>query len=179
MYKVVSSTSQLDLFNNIKQSCWQEKGFEMEHNQHSDKFLLIADNGEAGGTVEFSPSAYMSEFTSKIFKDVIKEDMKVFEIDGYAVLPHYRGVLGMNGIRLAVQYAERYKYTHAIALCDPKVYQYIDKVYKCDIKQVSDKFFYKGADVIPAIMDAVVVYENKNTFNWWKEMAEIKDVVSV
>ncbi|MDX8365296.1 GNAT family N-acetyltransferase [Cytobacillus sp. IB215665] len=179
MYKVVNCTSQLELFNNIKQCCWQEKGFEMERNQHSDKFLLIANNGEVGGTVEFTPSTYMSNFTRDIFKDVITEDMKVLEIDGYAVLPKYRGVLGMSGIRLAVQYAEKYKYTHAVALCDPKVFHYIHKVYKCDIKQVSDMFFYKGADVIPAIMDAIVVYENKHTFKWWKEMTEIKDVVSV
>jgi len=174
MYKQVDSAESLALFHQIKKTVWDSMGFEMEYAKDgSDLFLLIADDGEAGGTYEFTPHSKSTPFIRALFENVVTEDMKVMELDSLAVLPKYRG-LGRKGISLMLDYAEKHGYTHAVGIADPSFFQLINNKYHVRATQVKEKVYYKGADAIPTLFHLKEAYVNVNKdhpdYSWYTPM---------
>lgn len=170
MYKQVNSSKGVQQFHQIKEIVWNEKGFEMEYaKEGSDIYVMFTENGEAGGTVEFTPYAKISEFMKNLFKDVLEDERNVMELDSVAVLPHARGTLGREIICLMVDYAEKHEYSHVVAIFDPTFFKSLKNSYHFDIKQVKDPLYYKGDYVIPAILNVKDMYQNKQDekFLWY------------
>jgi hypothetical protein len=179
VYKKVNSKEELDLFHQIKQISWDEKGFDMEYAKSgSDLFLIYEKNGLPGGTVEFTPySHFISPFMRDLFDDVIDENMVAFEIDSFSVLPQYRGKLGTEIMCLMVHYAEKHAFTHAFCIADPSVFASFQKRYQFDVRQVKTERWYKGGEVIPALLNLQQVYQNKQSekFSWLTMPLEKKE----
>lgn len=170
MYKHVDSPKSLALFHQIKEEVWRSMHFEMEYaKEGSDLYLLLADDGEAGGTFEFTPYAKSNSFIHSLFDDVITEDMKVMEVDSLAVLPRYRGQLGRKAICLMIDYAEQHGYTHAVGIADPRFFRSMNEKYHIRATQIKEKIFYKGADAIPTLFHLKEVYSQKehSSYAWY------------
>jgi len=167
MYKQVDSAESLALFHQIKKTVWDSMGFEMEYaKEGSDLYLLRADDGEFGGTYEFTPHSKSNPFIRSLFQDVLKKEINAMELDSLAVLPKYRGQLGHRGISLMIDYAEKHGFTHAVGIADPTFFQKINNRYHIKATQVKDTIFYKGADAIPTLFHLEEVYLNKENPNY-------------
>lgn len=180
IYKLVNSSDSLALFHQIKEISWNQMGFEMEYaKDNSDQFLIFAEDGEAGGTFEFTPYDFTNEFIKDLFHDVVTEDMVTVETDSFAVLPKYRGKLGREIVCLMIDYAEKHGYTHAIGIADPKVFESFNNTYKIESRQVKEKIFFKGAYAIPTVFNLKEVYENKHEerYAWYTKPHEKKEGV--
>ncbi|MED4751996.1 GNAT family N-acetyltransferase [Brevibacillus choshinensis] len=170
MYKQVDSSETLALFHKIKEVVWSSMGFEMEYaKEGSDLYLLLAEDGEAGGTFEFTPYPKSNAFIHSLFEEVITDDMKVMEVDSLAVLPVYRGQLGRKGICLMIDYAEKHGYTHAVGIADPTFFRSMNEKYSILATQINEKIFYKGADAIPTLFHLNEVYSDKDNpkYSWY------------
>ncbi|TGV30495.1 N-acetyltransferase [Mesorhizobium sp. M00.F.Ca.ET.186.01.1.1] len=182
MYKLVDSVESLASFHQIKESVWTSMGFEMEYVKNgSDAYLLLSEDDEAGGTFEFTPHEKSSAFLRDLFQDVLSADMKVVEVDSFAVLPKYRGKLGRWGVALMIDYAEKHGYTHAVGLADPAFFQLINTKYNVKATQVKDMVYYKGANAIPTIFHLQEAYTSKDrpAFSWYQTLCkQIKVEVS-
>lgn len=183
MYKRVESQNELDLFHKIKRVSWDQKGFEMEYGREgSDLYLIYTEDGEPGGTFEFTPySQFTRPFMRELFKDYINEDMLAVEIDSFSVLPQYRGKLGREILCLLIHYAEEKGYTHAIGIADPSVFRSFQKSYGIRSVQVSEKMWYKGDYVIPTLFNLKEVYENiqDEKYSWFTRPIEKKEGVCI
>ncbi|MFJ7977008.1 GNAT family N-acetyltransferase [Peribacillus sp. JNUCC 23] len=178
-YKKVSTEEELATFHRIKKVSWDEKGFEMEYAKNgSDLFLFVSEDGNYGGTFEFTPyGMWTNPFMKNLFKDVVTNDMKVMEVDSFAVLPEYRGMLGRSGISLMIDYAEKNGYTHAIGIADPNVFRSFNDSYHILSVKVKDDVFYKGAYAVPTLFHLKEVYENKHLekYTWLSTSIEQKE----
>ncbi|MFJ8256569.1 GNAT family N-acetyltransferase [Peribacillus asahii] len=183
MYKLVKSQKERDLFHQIKKSVWDEKGFDMEYGKEgSDLYLIYAEDGVPGGTFEFTPySRFTAPIMKELFNDVIQKDMRVMEIDSFAVLPQYRGKLGRQIMCLVIDYAQKNGYTHAIGISDPAVFRSFNNTYQIRTIQVKEKIWYKGAEVIPALLHLKEVYDNieDEKFSWFTRPNEMRKGVFI
>ncbi|WP_432776263.1 GNAT family N-acetyltransferase [Brevibacillus gelatini] len=175
MYKLVDTAESLALFHEIKESVWTSMGFEMEYAKDgSDVYLLMSDGDEPGGTFEFTPHEKSSDYLKNLFQDVLTSEMKVVEVDSFAVLPKFRGKLGRWGIALMMDYAEKHGYTHAVGLSDPAFFQLINNKYNVRATQVKEIVFYKGANAIPTVFHLQEAYLNKHKpeFAWYQALCK-------
>ncbi|MGD8191309.1 GNAT family N-acetyltransferase [Brevibacillus ginsengisoli] len=180
MYKRVISEEDYQKFHQIKKAVWEENGFEMESAKAgSTCFLMIAEEGEAVGTVEFTPFAKVSDSMKNLFQDVLEEDMVAMELDSFAVLPNYRKKLGGEIVCLMVDFAEKHGFTHAIAIFQPAYLNSLQNRYGLEGKQVKEQFYYKGDNVAPGILNLKEMYTNKQDgrFSWYSEPVEQKEEV--
>lgn len=170
MYKQVDSIESLALFHQIKETVWSSMGFEMEFAKDgSDLYLLLSEDGEAGGTFEFTPYSKSNSFIHSLFQEFINAEMKVMEVDSLAVLPPYRGQLGRKGICLMIDYAEKHGYTHAVGIADPAFFRSMNQKYNIRATQVKEMIYYKGADAIPTLFHLKEVYMDKENpkYSWY------------
>jgi hypothetical protein len=170
MYKHVDSTETLALFHQIKETVWSSMGFEMEYaKQGSDLYLLLAEDGEAGGTFEFTPYSKSNSFIHSLFDEILTNDMRAMEVDSLAVLPRYRGQLGRKGICLMIDYAEKHGYTHAVGIADPSFFRSMNQKYKIQATQIKENILYKGAEAIPTLFHLKEVYTDKENpqYSWY------------
>lgn len=180
MYKKVSSAEDLREFHRIKQISWEEKGFEMEYAKpNSDQYLFYADD-KPGGTFEFTPYEYVSNYIKEVFDDVLSPSMRVIETDSFAVLPEYRGRLGREIICMMVAYAGWNGYTHSIGLADPKVFQSFNNTYHIFAERVGEDIFYKGAYAIPTVFHLGHAFSNisSSRYSWYRTPEELKGELS-
>lgn len=181
MYKIVKNEHELKLFHNIKELCWRGEGYEMEYAKpNSDQYIFYGEDGEAGGTFEFTPYCYSSKYIRDLFDDVIEDQMSVVEVDSFAVIPKYRGKLGREIVCQMIAYAEEHSYTHGVGIADSEIFRSFNETYHIYSKQVKDDRFYKGDIVIPTVFDFKTVYENKSLpkYRWYKQPLEMKAGVS-
>jgi len=179
MYKYVDSPKSLALFHQIKEVVWRSMNFEMEHaKEGSDLYLLLAEDGEAGGTFEFTPYSKSNSYIHSLFQDVVTEEMKVMEVDSLAVLPRYRGQLGRPGICLMIDYAEQHGYTHAVGIADPRFFRSMNEKYRIRATPVKEQIYFKGAEAIPTLFHLKEVYSNKDNpnYSWYKPILNQRKV---
>lgn len=178
MYKIVDSTVDLQRWHDIKSVAWSGEGYEMEYAKPlSVQMLFYGEDGQAGGTFEFTPYQYSSEYIKDLFDDVVKDASKVVEVDSFAVLPKYRGKLGREIVCMMIAYAEMKGYTGGVGISDPSVFRSFNETYHIPSIQVKEERFYKGDVVIPTYFDFKTVYENKHLpqYAWYKNPIEMKE----
>lgn len=163
--------NQLDTFNHIWIECWNEKGYELEFNQNSDKFIILDENGKVIGTTEFIKYEIGKNFCEDIypFKDLqqIKNNHnRVIEIDKIALTKKFRGKNVQEILYTIYKYAQENNIQFAIGLMEPIFYKAMKLFYKMPITKLSRKKFYKGDWVIPVIIDCEYVLNNSQEYKW-------------
>ncbi|MCR2804848.1 hypothetical protein [Paenibacillus soyae] len=172
----VSTEKEKALFDSIWMKVWDEKGFEHEH-ADGDCFLFYAD-GKAAGTVQFVP--YRNEDGGD-WQRVLNPDAadrlrrypgQVFMIDKFAIVKAYRSSSLLDMLMFSLfEYAEKGNQLYAIALLDPLLYRLIRFQYHFKVEKIGARAMYKGAEVIPILMDSRYFLSRKAEFGWYRETA--------
>ncbi|GKU83600.1 hypothetical protein [Niallia sp. NCCP-28] len=173
LYIKVDSFALLNEFNQIWMECWLEKGYGLENwDDPTDRYLITDVHKQKVGTVEFKP--YTLDSANNINKvypfheiDSIKEnpDLAV-EIDKVAILKQYRGKNLDRLLSVFVHYSEYHHIEYCVVLLERVFYKALKNVYKIPLNSVSEKIYYKGDYVIPAIIYPKEIYENKEKYRW-------------
>lgn len=179
LFKRVTTKEEAEAFHRVKQLVWEESGYDMEYGREGSDLYIAYINGVPGGTVEFTPYLEFSRLLIRnLFDDVVRDDMKVMELDSFAVLPEYRRKLvGHEIVRFMIYYAQTHGYTHGVAITAPKVFKSLNDTYHIRCEKVKDPFWYKGDEVIPALMHLKEVYDHLDDkkYSWYKEPLELKE----
>lgn len=172
----VSTQREKALFDSIWMKVWDEKGFEHEY-ADGDCFLFYAE-GKAAGTVQFVP--YLPEDGDDLHGVVNHGAIErlrhypgqVFIIDKFAIAKAYRSSSLLDMLMFSLfEYAEKRQQLYAIALLDPLLYRLIRFQYHFQVEKVGPRVMYKGADVIPILMDSRYFLSKKSEFEWYRETA--------
>ncbi len=173
MYLKVDSLALLNDFNQIWVECWLEKGYGLEYgNVPSDCYIITDTENHKVGTIEFKkytidPQNNINTVYPFQEIDIIHNDpISVIEIDKVAILKQYRGKNLEQLIRLFVQYTEIHHIKYCVVLLERVFFKTLKNVYNIPVEAVSEKKYYKGDYVIPAIIYADQVYQNKEKFDF-------------
>jgi hypothetical protein len=172
----VSTQREKALFDSIWMKVWDEKGFEHEHVE-GDCFLFCQD-GKAAGTVQFVPyhpedlgdlHAVMDRSANERLR---RYPGQVFIIDKFAIAKAYRSSCLLDMLMFSLfEYAEKRQQLYAIALLDPLLYRLIRFQYHFQVEKIGPRVMYKGAEVIPILMDSRYFLSRKAEFGWYRETA--------
>ncbi|WP_128895446.1 hypothetical protein [Longirhabdus pacifica] len=175
MYKKVNNNEMLKQFYEIKDACWTEAGYEIEHHEQSEKYLIYTNAGIAGGTCEFTPYEKMRDESKHVFKQAYDTYPSIFEVDGFAILPEQRGKLALIVMKLIVDYGEKHGLTHCVSLASEEVY-YLVKKLNLMVDKVGENFIYKGGLTIPIGFDVQDVYSSKENrrYRWMRKTVAMK-----
>ncbi|WP_445491221.1 hypothetical protein [Niallia sp. 03133] len=173
MYIKVDSLALLNDFNQIWMECWLEKGYGLENSTDpTDRYIITDSTNQKVGTIEFRP--YTLEPTNNIntvfpFHQIesIKSNPKaVIEIDKVAILKQFRGKNLDRLLSVFVHYSEYYDVSYCVVLLERLFYKALKTVYKIPLEPVSNKIYYKGDYVIPAIIYPNEIHQNKEKYPW-------------
>lgn len=198
MFKKVLTNAELDQFNDIVKVNWKGEGFDEEYaDGTSECYLYMAsmmvDDVETltpVGTVEIKHFNHKSNrvpetieekkqviddyFDFKKVEEIKSSSLKVIEIDKLSILDEHRGQKHMDAfLTLLMDYAEENQVGHYIALINPLLYLSLRRHYKIPIKATGEKFFYKGANVQPVMIDVKKAMEIKQKFSWYVQKENI------
>lgn len=177
VFKKVASQDDKDVFHHIKRLVWEGASYDMEYGREGSDLFIAYIDGVPGGTFEFTRyPQFTRSFMKKLFVDAVNEDMSVVELDSFAILPKYRGVLGREIVRLMIHYAQTNGYTHGIGISAPNVFKSFNSTYHIRSEQVGETIWYKGDDVIPTLFYLKEVYDNleDEKYDWFKAPVELK-----
>lgn len=173
----VTNEIQKALFDGIWKKVWDEKGFEHEHSD-GDSFLLYVE-GRAAGTIQFVPLDFRGN--GKEFEKLCDGSRiatlkahpgQVFVIDKFAIAKEFRSTRALDMLMFSLfEYAEKNRQLYAVALLDPLFYRLIRFQYHFKVEKIGARVYYKGADVIPILMDGRHFLEQKGRYEWYREVA--------
>lgn len=163
-------------FDNLWQKVWDEKGFEHEESA-GDAYLLYVD-GMPAGTAEFAPydpaeSDELHRVLDFSAVDRIRQyHQQVFIIDKFAIAKEFRSSSALDLLMYNLfDYAETRQKLYAIALLDPLLYRLIRFHYHFRVEKVGDRTLYKGAEVIPVLIDSNYFLNRKWDYTWYRKAA--------
>ncbi|MFD1175302.1 hypothetical protein ACFQ3W_03175 [Paenibacillus puldeungensis] len=176
MYKVVETPEEEQLFNGIWTQAWLEKGFELEFSTEVlGRCIVYDDEQESVATAEIKPYSPNKDFPLNQLAPfaehpaVIAEPGQVSEVDKVALLKEHRGKNLDRLLATIVFFSEEHEIRHLVALLDPLLSRALRISFHVPMSKVGTKFFYKGADVVPAIIHVAEIYEHKEQFDWVME----------
>ncbi|MGP7816055.1 hypothetical protein [Niallia sp. 01092] len=173
MYIKVDSFALLNDFNQIWMECWLEKGYGLENsNGQSDRYIIQNSHNQKVGTIEFKP--YILDPANNIntvfpfhqIESIKSKPNSVVEIDKVAILKQFRGKNLDRLLTVFVNYSEYYDISYCVVLLERVFYKALKTVYKIPLESVSNKIYYKGDYVIPAIIYPKDIYRNKEKYPW-------------
>ncbi|MGG3891173.1 hypothetical protein [Metabacillus fastidiosus] len=173
MYIKVDSVALLNDFNQIWMECWLEKGYGLENEDlPTDRYLIIDSAKQKVGTIEFKPYTLDPNNNINIvypfyqIESIIDKPNSVVEIDKVAILKQFRGKNLDRLLSLFVNYSEYHDISYCVVLLERVFYKALKHVYKIPLESVSEKIYYKGDYVIPAIIYPKEIYQNKEKYDW-------------
>lgn len=173
----VRTERQKAAFDGIWKRVWDEKGFEHEQTE-GDSFLLYIE-GHPAGTIQFIPFVSVNDREeleklcgSKLLDKLNDCPGHVFVIDKFAIAKDFRSTRALDMLMFSLfEYAEKNRQLYAVALLDPLFYRLIRFQYHFKVEKLGARVYYKGADVIPILMDGRYFLEQKAKFGWYQEAA--------
>ena len=167
--------NQLNTFNRIWIECWNEKGYELEFTPHSDKFIILDENGKGIGTTEFikyniGKNACEEVYSYKDLVQVKNNIDRIVEIDKIALSKTFRGKNVEKILYIIYKYTKDNNIPIGIGLMEPIFYKAMKLFYKIPITKLSKKKFYKGDWVIPVIIDVEYIHNNPQEFKLISEL---------
>lgn len=183
MYKLVETLEEEAVFHGIWTQAWAEKGFELEYAEEVLGRCLVTDEaGEAVATVEMKPYSLEMSGLNLIapFHEhpaIQGDPLRIAEVDKVALHKDHRGKNLDRLLAAIVMYAEDSAIRHYVTLLEPVLFRALRISFHVPISRVGERIYYKGADVIPAIIHAAEFYENKDRYDWYKEIAETGSLV--
>lgn len=176
MISRVENEREQKIFDSIWMEVWDEKGFEHETTE-GEAYLLYVEEQPAG-TVQFIP--YDPEQASELHRvfdfseieRVRNSGGRVFIIDKFAIVKAFRSTSALDLLMFSLfEYAEKRRQLYAVALLDPLLYRLIRFHYHFKVERVGGRTEYKGAEVIPILIDSRYFLDRKGEFDWYKEAA--------
>lgn len=173
MYIKVDSFALLNDFNQIWMECWLEKGYGLENwDGPTDRYLITDLHTQKVGTIEFKP--YNLDPANNIntvypfheIECIKNNENSVVEIDKVAILKQFRGKNLDRLLSLFVYYSEKNRINYCLVLLERVFYKALKNVYKVPLDPVSERIYYKGDYVIPAIIYPKEIYQNKERYGW-------------
>lgn len=166
-------------FNQIWETCWKEKGYELEYSKHANQFIF----GAGKGCVELKQFRHEIDDFFKTSKDndiknfrfskleEIKHCLdKTFEIDKLSILKENRGKRILDDILLFLgDFALENNVKYYIALLEPKLFLSLKIFYHLPIKKVGKTFHYKGDKVVPIVFNVEKANQERHKYNWAKK----------
>lgn len=173
----VTDKRQKAVFDGIWKKVWDEKGFDHEHTE-GDSFLLYIE-GSPAGTIQFIPFDMVNDREeleklcgSKLLDLRSVYPGQVFVIDKFAIAKEFRSTRALDMLMFSLfEYAEKNRQLYAVALLDPLFYRLIRFQYHFKVEKIGARVYYKGADVIPILMDGRYFLEQKAKYGWYREAA--------
>lgn len=173
----VENEREQSIFDSLWMKVWDEKGFEHE-NTEGDAYLLYVDDTPAG-TVQFTPyDPNDSDELHRVFDfsqiDRIRRYFRqVFVIDKFAIAKEFRSTSALDFLMFHLfDYAEQHQKLFAIALLDPLLYRLIRFHYHFRVERVGERTMYKGAEVIPILIDSNYFLNRKSDYGWYRRASE-------
>lgn len=171
MYINVDKKNQIQLeeFNRIWIECWKEKGYELEFTLDSDKIIILDEEEQGIGTVEFIKYRVGQNACEEVypFHDLIEVKTnidRVVEIDKIALTKTFRGQNIDKVLYIISKYTKENNLRYGIGLMEPVFYKAMKMFYKIPITKLSKKVFYKGDWVIPVLIDCEYTHINPSEF---------------
>ncbi len=177
MYKLVETIEEELIFNGIWTEAWAEQGFELEFAEEVLGRCLIYDEANVPvATVEMKPYSRDMDGLNKLapFKDhpAIQADPNhIVEVDKVALHKDHRGKNLDRLLATIVMFAEEHQIRNYVTLLEPVLFRALKISFHVPMSKVGERIFYKGADVIPAIIHAAEFYENKERYDWFMKTA--------
>ncbi|MEW9698050.1 hypothetical protein [Paenibacillus sp. SI8] len=149
MSKQVQTEVELQLFNQIVEETWREKGYEVEYGSLESDCFIIYDADIPIGTIEFKPVTMTSEILN-YFPFLLPQN--TVELDKVSILKNYRSQENlMKLMDLLIRYSQTNHVEKYIGLTEPSFFHFLKNHMKFPIVATSKPFMYKGDHVIPAI----------------------------
>ncbi|RRJ63228.1 hypothetical protein EHV15_10080 [Paenibacillus oralis] len=174
MYKLVTTLQEEALYHAIWTKVWLEKGFELEFaSEVLGRCLVYDEHGVPVATAEikpYDPAADQGLNRLVPFAQhpaIITEPEYTAEVDKVALLKEYRGKNLNRLLSSIVLFARDHHIRHYVTLLDPILSRALKISFHVPMSKVGTSFFYKGANVIPAIIHVAEIYENKPRFDWY------------
>lgn len=180
LYKLVSTLEEGTLFHSIWMEAWMEKGFEPEFADDVLGRCLVYDtSGVPVGTVEFKPYAPQTDDPLNDlapFDDhpaiLVSSPGEIAEVDKVALLKRYRGRNLNRLLATIVLFAQQNGIRHYVTLLEPTLFRALRISFHVPMTQVGERRFYKGDDVVPAIIHVAEFYENPERYVWYVDTLE-------
>ncbi|MEF2969128.1 hypothetical protein V3851_25425 [Paenibacillus sp. M1] len=180
MYKLVETVEEELMFNKIWTEAWLEQGFELEFSEEAVGRCLVFDEAEMPvATVEMKP--YTPEMTGlnrlAPFNEhpaILADPWRTVEVDKVALHKEHRGKNLDRLLATIVLFAEERNIRNYVTLLEPVLFRALKISFHVPMSRVGERFFYKGADVIPAIIHAAEFYEHKESYEWFMETTKAK-----
>lgn len=181
MYKLVETLEEERVFDQIWTQSWLEKGFELEFADETLGRCLVYDELDIPvATVEMKPyTPYNSELDKLApfasHPAIVLEPDKVAEVDKVAVLKDHRGKNLDRLLATIVLFAEKHQIKNYVTLLEPVLFRALKISFHVPMSRVGNRIYYKGDDVIPAIIHAEQFYENKESYSWFINVTGLQD----
>jgi hypothetical protein len=173
MYEIVTTQHQKELFDSIWQEVWEEKGYEVEQTENTISQLLLKENENYVGTVEFkklTDSESQNAFDFEAFPLLQRDYTTIVEIDKLAVAKGYRKISTLRNILSTIVYfSKESDIPWLVALIEPQLYAVVSRHFWGDVQKLGPAFYYKGDNVIPICIDASVQTPTKKEYPWLVE----------
>ncbi|MCY9593790.1 N-acetyltransferase [Paenibacillus chitinolyticus] len=181
MYRKGDSLDDFILFDRIWTRVWQQQGFELEFTRRdADCYLILSDDGEVAGTVEFKrydPGRHPIDALAPFSEHPALAPGNAVEVDKVALLPEYRGRNLDKLISLIVHYCENRGRTHIVALMEPKLCKALRMAFRIKLERIAEPFHYKGGMVVPVVCDVSRLYLNKPAYGWLLPNPEQPEII--
>lgn len=180
MFKIVENEEERLVFNKIWTQAWVEKGFELEYfDEVLDQCLIFDEHQNAVATVEIKPyhvkpQGDLDKIAPFYKQALIQADPQhIAEVDKVAILQEHRRGKNLDRLLAAiVLYAEQNNIHHYVTLLEPVLFRALKVSYHVPMSRVGGKVFYKGDDVIPAIIHAQQFYQSKASYPWYIDVCQ-------
>ena len=187
MYKLVETLEEGTLFHSIWMEAWMEKGYEPEFTDNVLGRCLVYDAARVPvGTVEFKPYVPRSdEPLSRLapFDDhpavLLSGPGDIAEVDKVALLKRHRGRNLNRLLATIVLFARQNGIRHYVTLLEPTLFRALRISFHVPMSQVGERRFYKGDDVVPAIIHAAEFYEHQERYAWYMDTLECSNQETV
>lgn len=152
MYKQVITPIEQKQFNFIWETCWKEKGFELEYFNTPHQYLFYKNNIPVAciELKEFNPKV---QGIFQFCPELRGHEHQIYEIDKLSILKDFRseGVLKEIFLLLAEVSAEN-NIKYFVALMEPNLYTSLVE-HHFPLKEANERFYYKGDYVVPVLLD--------------------------
>ncbi|GMK39877.1 hypothetical protein PCCS19_29320 [Paenibacillus sp. CCS19] len=173
MYRQVETAHDLAQFNQVWETVWREKGYELEYSRSVlARYVVTAPEGQVVGTSEIkryirgqSEIDGIAPFAEH--PSIIASQGSIGEIDKFALLRQFRGLrYSAELMSTAVHCCMRFNLKYCVTLLEPVFCRALRVSFKVPMEQIAEKAYYKGDYVIPIVFDVEQFYQNAHRYDW-------------
>jgi len=173
MYRQVETAHDLVQFNQVWETVWREKGYELEYSGSViARYIVTTPDGQVVGTSEIKPYVLGQSTIDEIapfaeHPSLIANPDSIGEIDKFALLHPFRG-LRYSGelVSTAFHCCLTFNLKYCVTLLEPVFCRALRVSFKIPMHQIAEKTYYKGDYVIPIVFDLEQFKQHMHHYDW-------------